>query len=58
MRDQYGPVSEVEAVVALAREPKEMVWISEADHFFASKLDDVRQAIRAWGQGCFPLLRQ
>jgi alpha/beta superfamily hydrolase len=32
------------------------VWISEADHFFASKLEDVRQAIRAWAQRCFPLL--
>ena len=57
-RDPYGPVAEVEAAVALAREPKQMVWISEADHFFASKLEDVRQAIRAWTEGCFPLLRQ
>jgi alpha/beta superfamily hydrolase len=54
--DRYGPVAEVEAAVALAREPKELVWISEADHFFASKLEDVRQAIRAWAQRCFPLL--
>jgi alpha/beta superfamily hydrolase len=58
-RDQYGPVAEVEAAVALAPEPKELVWISEADHFFASKLDDVRQAIRAWAQRCFaPLASQ
>ncbi len=55
-RDQFGPVADVEAVVALAHEPKELVWISEADHFFASKLDDVRQAIRVWAQRCFPLL--
>jgi alpha/beta superfamily hydrolase len=54
--DQYGPVAEVEAVVAQAREPKELVWISGADHFFASKLEDVRQAIRAWAPRCFPLL--
>jgi hypothetical protein len=55
-RDQYGPVSGVESVVAIARAPKELVWISEADHFFASKLEEVRQAIRAWAQRCFPLL--
>lgn len=55
-RDQFGPMSEVETVVRMAREPKELVWISEADHFFASKLDDVRQAIRAWAQRSFPLL--
>ena len=55
-QDQFGAVPEVEAVFALAQEPKEMVWISEADHFFASKLDDVRQAIRTWAQRRFPLL--
>ncbi|MGC2297540.1 MAG: alpha/beta family hydrolase [Acidobacteriaceae bacterium] len=54
--DQYGPVAEVEAAVALAHEPKELVWISGADHFFASKLEYVRQAIRAWAQRIFPLL--
>jgi alpha/beta superfamily hydrolase len=55
-RDRYGPAAEVEAAVAIASEPKELVWISEADHFFASKLEDVRIAIRAWSQRCFPLL--
>jgi hypothetical protein len=34
-RDPFGPVAEVEAAVALAHEPKELVWIPEADHFFA-----------------------
>ena len=55
-QDQYGPIAAVQAAVAHAREPKELVWISGADHFFASKLEDVRQAIRAWAQRCFPLL--
>jgi uncharacterized protein len=54
--DQYGPAAEVEAVAALAHEPKDLVWISGADHFFASKLEGVRQAIRAWAQRRFPLL--
>ncbi len=74
-RDQYGPIAEVEAAVALAHDPKKLVWISDADHFFASppsiaaagtaggpaksagsKLEDVKQAIRAWAQSRFPVL--
>lgn len=46
--DQYGPVAEVEAVVAIAREPKTMVWIRDADHFFLGKLDEVQAAIVSW----------
>jgi uncharacterized protein len=57
-RDPYGPAATVEAAVAHARQPKELVWISEADHFFAGKLEDVRQAIRAWAQRVYPALVQ
>lgn len=56
--DVFGPVAEVEAVVAQAREPKELVWISGADHFFASKLEDVKHVIRAWARRSLPLLGQ
>jgi uncharacterized protein len=66
-RDQFGPKAEVEAAVALAAEPKNLVWIENADHFFApltagdsahsdapgSKLDQVREAIRTWTTRCF-----
>lgn len=69
-RDQFGPKAEVEAAVALAREPKKLVWIEDADHFFTSlapsagaharpagsKLDEVREAIRTWTTQCFPPL--
>jgi len=70
-RDPYGPQEAVEAAVALARPPKEMVWIAGADHFFApvnakergapgatsgSKLEEMRDAIRAWAQRSFPSL--
>jgi alpha/beta superfamily hydrolase len=47
-RDKYGPVSQVEAVVRSAPPPAELVWIAEADHFFAGKLDEMQSAIRAW----------
>jgi uncharacterized protein len=47
-RDQYGPVAGVEAVVATAPEPKQLVWIEDADHFFVGKLDQVQAAIVEW----------
>lgn len=46
--DQFGPVESVEAVVATAPEPKQLVWIPGADHFFADKLDQVQAAMVAW----------
>lgn len=47
-RDQYGPREKVNAVVATAKQPAEVVWIEEADHFFVGKLDRVRDAITVW----------
>jgi uncharacterized protein len=47
-RDQYGPVVQVEATVRLAPQPAELVWIANADHFFAGKLDAMQLAIRNW----------
>jgi alpha/beta superfamily hydrolase len=38
----------VEAVVATAPEPKQMVWIQDADHFFVGKLDQVQAEIIRW----------
>ena len=47
-RDQYGPRDQVETAVAAAAEPKQMVWIAGADHFFMGKLDQMQAAIRNW----------
>jgi len=44
-RDQYGSRVNVESVLASAAEPKKLVWIEAADHFFAGHLDELRQAI-------------
>jgi hypothetical protein len=64
-------VAAVEAAVNLAAEPKQLVWIADADHFFApsrslnataphkgagSKLEEVKNAIRTWAQRSFPSL--
>lgn len=47
-RDQYGPKEQVEAVVATAPEPKQLVWIADANHFFVGKLNQVQAAIVDW----------
>ena len=70
--DQYGPRPEVEAAIATAADPKEMVWVAGADHFFVSRgeseypaaraggsrLDTVQEAIQSWTIRCFPLPRR
>jgi hypothetical protein len=52
-RDQFGTREKVEAAVAAARPPAEMIWIEGADHFFAGKLEEVQSAIRHWYQARF-----
>lgn len=52
-RDQYGPREAVAAAVEAAAEPKEMVWIEGAEHFFLGKLDTVQAAIKDWLQTRF-----
>jgi len=47
-RDQYGPRAELGRLFALASEPKQMVLIEGADHFFAGRLAELRQAIESW----------
>jgi uncharacterized protein len=47
-QDQYGAVGMVTAVVAKAPEPKELVWIAGADHFFAGKVEEMKLVVRGW----------
>ena len=44
-RDQYGPVAEVEPVIASLPEPKTLVLIEAQDHFFAGALDRLEEEI-------------
>ena len=46
--DEYGPRVEVEAAVADAAPPAELVMIAGADHFFAGKLEQMQQPLGAW----------
>jgi uncharacterized protein len=47
-RDQFGPRPELEKMVAAAAEPKELVLIDAADHFFEGRLRELREAVEKW----------
>lgn len=53
--DEFSPRGVLESVLVRAAEPKRIVWIAGADHFFAgtdqspaSKLEGMSSAIRLW----------
>ena len=57
--DEYGPTAELEQIVASSSEPKSLVIIADADHFFAGKLEQMQNALREWLVArYFPELRQ
>jgi hypothetical protein len=47
-RDQFGPRAKLEALVASAGEPKKLVLIEGADHFFEGRLRELRETIESW----------
>jgi uncharacterized protein len=47
-RDQFGPRGKLEALAASVPEPKKLVIIEGADHFFEGRLRELREAIEAW----------
>jgi uncharacterized protein len=47
-RDQFGPRGKLEELVKALPEPKKLVIIESADHFFEGRLRELRQAIEAW----------
>jgi uncharacterized protein len=60
--DPYGPRAQVEQVVETATEPKRLVWVEGAEHFFqgihlspSPKLSLMQNAIRTWLQEQFGL---
>jgi alpha/beta superfamily hydrolase len=46
--DSFGPVAQVEAVLSAVPQPKQLVWIEGADHFFVGNLSLMQDALRAW----------
>jgi uncharacterized protein len=47
-RDQFGPREKLETLLASIPEPKKLVIIEGADHFFEGRLRELRDAIEAW----------
>ncbi len=46
--DQFGARASIEALFATLAEPKRLVIVEGADHFFTGQLDQVAAAIDAW----------
>jgi uncharacterized protein len=46
--DQFGSRANLESLLAAVPEPKRLVFVDRADHFFTGKLDEVSAAIGAW----------
>ena len=60
--DQFAPRDVMEGVLETATEPKKMIWIEGADHFFQgipgspkAKLDEMQAEMRTWLQDEFNL---
>jgi alpha/beta superfamily hydrolase len=47
-RDQFGPRARLEALIASLPEPKKLVLIEGADHFFEGRLRELRETIESW----------
>jgi len=47
-RDQFGPRAKLEALAVSVPEPKKLVIIEGADHFFEGRLHELRNAVESW----------
>jgi alpha/beta superfamily hydrolase len=47
-RDQFASKARLEALVAQLPEPKKLVIIEAADHFFEGRLREMREAVEGW----------
>jgi alpha/beta superfamily hydrolase len=53
-RDQFGPRAKLEKVVEALPEPKNLVIVEGADHFFEGRLREMRAAIESWIKASIP----
>jgi alpha/beta superfamily hydrolase len=47
-RDQFGASAKLESLVNSLPEPRELVIIESADHFFEGRLREMREAVEIW----------
>ncbi len=48
--DKFGPRPAMEAYFARLQEPKKLVWVEAADHFFAGALPEFEEAVFRVGE--------
>jgi alpha/beta superfamily hydrolase len=53
-RDQFGPRAKLAKVVEALPEPKKLVIVEGADHFFEGRLRELRAAIETWIKESIP----
>ena len=51
-RDQFGPRAELEKLVVTLSEPKKLIIVEGADHFFEGRMRELRETIEAWLREC------
>ena len=49
-RDQFGSPAQLRQLVETVADPKQLVLIDSADHFFEGRLKELRDAIETWIQ--------
>lgn len=49
-RDEYGPLPDLRAGLEGVAEPKDLVVIDGADHFFTDRLEALRSSIETWAR--------
>lgn len=54
-QDEYGTKAGLEAAVANAAPPVQMVWIEGANHFLVGRLEEMQAALRNWLETNFAL---
>ena len=47
-RDQFAPKAQLEQMIASVPDPKKLVFIEAADHFFAGRLRELRETMESW----------
>jgi uncharacterized protein len=47
-RDQFGPQAKLKELVASVPQPKKLVLVEAADHFFEGRLRELRETIEEW----------
>jgi alpha/beta superfamily hydrolase len=47
-RDQFGPPQQLKALLDSVPEPKKVVLIAGADHFFEGRLQEMREGVEQW----------